>query len=203
MNKTSCSPSATEYNNLRKPQGYFPHPISINKQTDITTLKVAHDTYEVLQHIMNKILHAAAAIILSTLTLSSCEGFMQGLASGMGGYGGYGGYYAAPSYNTVSAPAATFSAPTFDYSNTWNTAPVYTAPTTVSSGSSTYSSGSSTSTSGSSSSSDRSCRVCYGLGKCRTCNGNGQYFDTFTSKYIKCPNCTNGLCTSCGGSGRK
>ena len=28
-------------------------------------------------------------------------------------------------------------------------------------------------------------------------------FDTFTSKYIKCPNCTNGLCTSCGGSGRK
>ena len=95
---------------------------------------------------MNKILHAAATIILSALTLSSCEGFMQGLASGMGGYGSYGGYYTAPSYNTVSAPAATFSAPTFDYSNTWNTAPVYTAPTTVCSGSSTYSSGSSTST---------------------------------------------------------
>ena len=108
-----------------------------------------------------------------------------------------------PNNNPVSAPAATFCTPTFDYSNTWNTAPVYTAPTTVSSGSSTYSSGSSTSTSGSSSSSDRSCRVCYGLGKCRTCNGNRQYFDTFTSKYIKCPNCTNGLCTSCGGSGRK
>ncbi len=140
------------------------------------------------------------AVALSLCMLQSCGGFMQGLASGLGSYGG-GGYYMAPSYNTVAAPATVWSTPSYDFNNTWTT-----APATYSSGTTTYSSGSSSSsTSSSSSGSSRSCRVCYGSGKCRTCNGNGKYFDDSlgNGSMRKCPNCTNGLCTSCGGTGRK
>ena len=54
-----------------------------------------------------------------------------------------------------------------------------------------------------SASSGRSCRVCYGSGKCRTCNGNGTYWDSLNGNRKKCPNCSNGLCTSCGGSGKR
>lgn len=142
------------------------------------------------------------AITASLGILSSCGGFMQGLTSGIGGYGG-GGYYIAPNYNAVAAPATTWNTPNYDFNSTWTTASAtYPTTTTYSSGSSSYSSGSSTTSSGSSSS-GRSCSVCYGLGKCRTCNGKGTYFDSLNSKTNKCPNCTNGLCTSCGGSGRK
>lgn len=49
---------------------------------------------------------------------------------------------------------------------------------------------------------DRTCRVCSGTGLCRTCNGKGTYFDSFSGKRLKCPNCWNGKCTSCGGTGR-
>ena len=141
-------------------------------------------------------------VAMTTLSLTSCGGFMQGLASGLAGYGS-GGYYVAPApamnaaagYGTF--PAATFTAPPATY-----TAPVptYTAPAT------TYGTGSSSpsSTGGtSSSSSGRSCGVCYGSGKCRTCNGNGTFWDSLNGNRKKCPNCTNGLCTSCGGSGKK
>lgn len=142
------------------------------------------------------------AMTLSVCSLTSCGGFMQGLAAGMGGYGN-GGYNIAPNYNTVSAPSTVWSTPNYDFCNTWTTAPTYNTSATYSSGSSSFTSGSSTSTSSSSSSSGRSCGVCYGLGKCRTCNGKGTYFDDLNGKYNKCPNCTNGLCTSCGGTGRK
>lgn len=47
----------------------------------------------------------------------------------------------------------------------------------------------------------RSCRVCAGIGKCWTCNGKRYYFSE-NFKTLRCPNCTNGLCTTCGGTGK-
>ena len=145
---------------------------------------------------------SAAALALSALALSSCGGFMNGLASGMAGLGG-GGYYMTPNYNAMPSPASVWTAPN-NFSNvTWTSAPAYTAPV-VSGGGASYTSGSSsTAASSSSSGSSRSCGVCYGLGKCRTCNGKGSYFDELNGNTKKCPNCTDGRCTSCGGSGKK
>lgn len=142
------------------------------------------------------------ALALSVFVLSSCGSFMSGLASGIAGYGG-GGYYVAPSYNAMPTPATVWTAPN-DFSNvTWTSAPAYTTPVVSGSGVSYSTGSSSTATSSSSSSSSRSCSVCYGLGKCRTCNGKGYYFDELNGNNKKCPNCTNGSCTSCGGSGKK
>ena len=66
------------------------------------------------------------------------------------------------------------------------------------------SSSSSTSRSSSSSTSGRACGVCYGSGKCRTCNGNGTYIPAIGRSRQLCPSCTNhnGLCKSCNGTGR-
>lgn len=59
--------------------------------------------------------------------------------------------------------------------------------------------------SGSGSTGTRSCRVCNGTGLCTTCNGKGRYLNTYlgNNTWKDCPNCTNGRCTSCGGTGRK
>jgi len=45
------------------------------------------------------------------------------------------------------------------------------------------------------------CYLCHGLKKCWTCNGNRTYL--VYGKYVKCPNCTDGLCSHCHGSGLK
>lgn len=50
------------------------------------------------------------------------------------------------------------------------------------------------------------CRLCYGRGHCRTCEGKGFYYSPYDlSKKIACPNCPNhnGKCSSCGGTGKK
>lgn len=50
------------------------------------------------------------------------------------------------------------------------------------------------------------CRMCYGLGSCRTCDGRGYYYNPLDlSKKVLCPNCRNhdGRCTSCNGTGKK
>ena len=75
---------------------------------------------------------------------------------------------------------------------------------TDTSSSSTYGSSSSSRISPSTHVSD--CRLCYGLGTCRTCEGKGYYYNSLDlSKTVTCPNCHNhdGLCTSCGGTGKK
>jgi len=45
------------------------------------------------------------------------------------------------------------------------------------------------------------CRVCYGSGDCPNCGGDGFYQNMFTGEQIACPNCSDGLCWKCGGSG--
>lgn len=45
------------------------------------------------------------------------------------------------------------------------------------------------------------CHLCYGSGKCSTCNGK-HWFYGFDGKKITCPNCKpDGKCSACGGSG--
>ncbi len=46
------------------------------------------------------------------------------------------------------------------------------------------------------------CRMCGGSGKCGTCNGTRRISNPYTGGYSVCPNCTNGTCTHCGGSGK-
>lgn len=127
------------------------------------------------------------SIFSLTLLLSSCGDFGQGMLMGLSSMGTapMGGYMPA----TMPVGNATY------------------VPNTVSSAgySSSSSSSSGSSSSGSSSSSGRSCRVCYGTGKCRTCNGKHWYYDSSfgIGKKQICPNCSDGRCTSCGGSGRK
>lgn len=127
------------------------------------------------------------SIFSITLLLSSCGDFGQGVLMGLSSMGTapMGGYMPA----IMPVGNATY------------------VPNTVSSVgySSSSSSSSGSSSSGSSSSSGRSCRVCYGTGKCRTCNGKHWYYESSfgTGKKLICPNCSDGRCTSCGGSGRK
>lgn len=45
------------------------------------------------------------------------------------------------------------------------------------------------------------CRACYGSGKCHNCGGDGLYQNMFTGEQIACPNCTNGVCWKCDGTG--
>ena len=116
------------------------------------------------------------SIFSMTLLLSSCGDFGQGVLMGLSSMGTapMGGYMPA----TMPVGNATY------------------VPNTVSS---VGYSGSSSSSSG------RSCRVCYGTGKCRTCNGKHWYYDSSfgIGKKQICPNCSDGRCTSCGGSGKR
>lgn len=56
---------------------------------------------------------------------------------------------------------------------------------------------------GGSSQSGKRCRQCLGSGKCKTCNGKGHYFDNSygIAREYECPNCSDGSCSSCGGTG--
>lgn len=47
------------------------------------------------------------------------------------------------------------------------------------------------------------CHLCHGLGKCWTCNGKRSYLNPLTNKFVECPNCTDGLCSHCHGSGKQ
>lgn len=53
-------------------------------------------------------------------------------------------------------------------------------------------------------SSGQQCTFCLGSGKCKTCNGNGSYYNPFDlSKKVLCPNCDNnhnGVCSHCHGT---
>lgn len=48
----------------------------------------------------------------------------------------------------------------------------------------------------------KDCHSCLGLKKCNTCNGKGWFYPTASSTSTDCPNCTNGNCSVCNGSGK-
>lgn len=117
----------------------------------------------------------------------------------------------------IQTPTYVPTTPTFDWSNVnvnstlavdwsnvnWNNVPTGTyvqsnvpdtgtSYTTTGSGNSTYSSSTSS-----------PCKLCHGMKSCWTCNGSRRYLNPLTNEYITCPNCTNGLCSACGGTGIK
>lgn len=51
-------------------------------------------------------------------------------------------------------------------------------------------------------SSTKICHICHGTKKCRTCNGQRTYINPLTNKRVACPNCTNGWCSRCNGTGK-
>ena len=140
------------------------------------------------------------------MALSSCSGdFWQGMAAGLGSIGSYptystgGGTVATPASTAATGSFGTFQAPTFNF----DMSPSAVAVPAYSGGSvSTSSSSSSYSGSSGSSSSGKTCPMCYGIKKCWTCNGKQTYHNPLTGKQVPCPNCTNGLCSKCGGTGR-
>jgi len=47
------------------------------------------------------------------------------------------------------------------------------------------------------------CRSCYGTGRCHTCNNKyGDLHNGWTGDYVDCPNCIDGRCSRCGGTGK-
>lgn len=52
------------------------------------------------------------------------------------------------------------------------------------------------------STSDKTCHICHGTKKCWTCSGNRTYINPLTNKRVACPNCTNGWCSRCNGTGK-
>ena len=50
--------------------------------------------------------------------------------------------------------------------------------------------------------SGKTCHVCHGYKKCWTCGGNRTYINPLTNKRIACPNCTDGWCSRCNGTGK-
>ena len=49
---------------------------------------------------------------------------------------------------------------------------------------------------------DKTCHGCHNSGKCNTCNGKGWIERLGVKGTMDCPNCTNGRCSICGGSGK-
>ncbi len=192
----------------------------------------------------------------TTLMLSSCGSFGEGLLAGignMGGYGGYGSSYVASSgggnmnylldpnyavaqtmaqqqqYNQVFNNIATqtvnqvLSEEEQEYQNfckynkkadgsnysksEWRALKGQAIQNMNSGGSSRNSRSSSygrSSSGGSSSSasSGKTCHICHGTKKCWTCGGNQTYINPLTNKRVACPNCTNGWCSRCNGTGK-
>ena len=101
------------------------------------------------------------------------------------------------------------STPLLDFSNfNWNAVPVGNVENYSEAYVTDYSSTSSSSVSSYSSSSKsggQTCYLCHGTKKCWTCNGKMWYLesDFGTGKRLKCPNCTDGWCSHCHGSGLK
>lgn len=131
---------------------------------------------------------ALLTLCMCTVTFTACsfgEGLLAGLASGSNR-----GFYGGGAMPTATPP--TYQFPTY-YAGSGVGTSVPVSGGSTSSGSST----------GSSSGSSKSCSLCHGLKKCWTCNGKRQYINPLTGKYVTCPNCTNGLCSSCGGTGKQ
>lgn len=49
---------------------------------------------------------------------------------------------------------------------------------------------------------EKTCHLCHGTKKCWTCGGNGNYINPLTGDRVACPNCTDGWCSKCHGTGK-
>jgi len=48
----------------------------------------------------------------------------------------------------------------------------------------------------------KTCHICQGDGVCPTCNGKGWYYNSYGTGKVACPNCSNGKCWKCNGTGK-
>lgn len=168
-----------------------------------------------------------AIVVVAAMTFTSCDTFLQGMATGMGGYGTMYNPYFTPIgvlpyqlqpevYAEQAKKAAEQSAQMAAQQvvqnaqqmrsmiNTMPVTPVY-VPVTNGTSSETNTSYNTNSYS-SSSTNGRACQRCIGTGKCQTCNGRG-YYDVIGIGEGRhaCPNCAsnhNGKCSSCNGTGK-
>lgn len=46
------------------------------------------------------------------------------------------------------------------------------------------------------------CHMCQGSGKCNSCNGKHWFYSPFGDDKLTCPNCTDGKCSKCHGTGK-
>ena len=157
------------------------------------------------------------------LVLTSCGAFGEGLLMGLSNMGSMGGNGLGYSSTPVGGGVTTYPMPplpTVDISS-MNLPPFPTEtkvdlstlpPLSTATSSADFSSapvstsggnGSSVSTSTSTKKVEAPCYLCHGQKKCATCNGRREFMNSYTGKYIPCPNCTDGLCSHCHGTGLK
>lgn len=151
---------------------------------------------------------------VSTVLLTSCGSFGEGMLAGLSNMGsiyGYGGSTSQAVGNSY-VPSQTFNFQNlgtsganikFDFSHMESVVP-----------SSGGCSGGTTSSGSNSGSSQRSypstttpshsktCHICHGTKKCWTCGGKRTFINPLTNKRVTCPNCTNGWCSRCNGTGK-
>lgn len=85
----------------------------------------------------------------------------------------------------------------YGYNNNYNYNNSYNSSTNSNSGSSN-----SSVNQNSSRYTDKTCHSCHGSGICNTCNGKGWYERLGVKGTMNCPNCSNGKCSICGGTGK-
>ena len=155
------------------------------------------------------------------LVLTSCGAFGEGLLMGLSNMGNMGGSGLGYSSTPVGGGVTTYPMPplpTVDVSSmdlppfpTETKVDLSTLPPLSTATSSAGFSSAPVSTSGGNGSSvststkkvELPCPLCHGLKKCWTCNGSREILNTYTGNYSRCPNCTNGLCSRCHGTGLK
>lgn len=167
---------------------------------------------------MKKTISNLLLAFCTALITTSCGSFWDGFGTGAMGYGTY-NPYATPlgvlPYNLrpdVYAANAAQQAQAQVQENiqaqaaSLSSMPVVTSvpvvvPVSTTGTSSSYDGGTSSSSGG------RDCGLCLGTGKCKTCNGRGYYYEIgIGSGRHACPNCQsnhNGVCSSCGGTGKR
>ncbi|MCR5037789.1 MAG: hypothetical protein K6A94_00415 [Bacteroidales bacterium] len=175
---------------------------------------------------------AMSALVLLSLSLTSCEfmmGMVEGMAAGMAGYGSYGygygpGVYTpsyggttVPSYKQQSIQTQVQGTANFNQQmnqvmqNNMNAISNMPAPTTAPIMVPQTTSTSSSSSNNSSSSHQvkkphadyKDCHICHGSGVCSTCGGKGWYNNPYGTGRVECSNCSKtGKCRTCNGTGK-
>lgn len=107
------------------------------------------------------------------------------------------------SSTTTSKPSSSSTTTSYPSSSpTTTTYPVYTGGQTTGTQNNTYQQPSTPQKKWRTVTRQVDCPSCHGTGQCPSCNGSGHLHNIGTSGTRDCPNCHNGRCSTCGGSGK-